>query len=170
MDALHPLGEEFDLVIIEDAAQAIGARWRGRQAGSLGTAAAFSFYPTKNLSAFGDAGLAITGDAALGEHMRHLRNHGSSRRYLHEEVGWNCRMDAIQAVVLRVKLKHIKTWNEQRRARAATYERLFAEAGLGGARGPITLPPTAEDAHHGFHQYVIRAPRRGELRAFLAAR
>src|SRR5438128_10624299 len=107
MDALQELAEESDLVIIEDAAQAIGAKWRGRQAGSLGTAAAFSFYPTKNLSAFGDAGLAITGDAALGEHMRHLRNHGSSRRYLHEEVGWNCRMDAIQAVVLRGKLKYI---------------------------------------------------------------
>ncbi|PYV54146.1 MAG: transcriptional regulator, partial [Acidobacteria bacterium] len=120
MDALQRLAEEFDLVIIEDAAQAIGARWRGRQAGSLGIAAAFSFYPTKNLSAFGDAGLATTGDAALGEHMRHLRNHGSSRRYLHEEVGWNCRMDAIQAAVLRVKLKYIETWNEQRRARAAT--------------------------------------------------
>ena len=102
--------------------------------------------------------------------MRHLRNHGSSRRYLHEEVGWNCRMDAIQAVVLRVKLKHIKTWNEQRRARAATYHRLFAEAGLGGAGAPITLPRTAEYAHHVFHQYVIRALRRDELRAFLAQR
>ncbi len=170
MDALQELAEESDLVIIEDAAQAIGAKWRGRQAGSLGTAAAFSFYPTKNLSAFGDAGLAITGDAALGEHMRHLRNHGSSRRYLHEEVGWNCRMDAIQAAVLRVKLKYIETWNEQRRARAATYHRLFAEAGLGGAGAPITLPRTAEYAHHVFHQYVIRALRRDELRAFLAQR
>src|SRR5207247_5900704 len=164
------LAEEFDLVIIEDAAQTIRAKCRGHQAGSLGIAAAFSFYPTKNLSAFGDAGLAITGDAALGEHMRHLRNHGSSRRYLHEEVGWNCRMDAIQAAVLRVKLKHIKTWNEQRRERAATYERLFAEAGLGGAGAPITLPRTAEYAHHVFHQYVIRALRRDELRAFLAQR
>ena len=176
MDALQELAEESDLVIIEDAAQAIGAKWRGRQAGSLGTAAAFSFYPTKNLSAFGDAGLAITGDAALGEHMRHLRNHGSSRRYLHEEVGWNCRMDAIQAVVLRVKLKYIDTWNEQRRERAATYERLFAEAGLSRAptnvdgRSSVTLPQTSEHAHHVFHQYVIRAQRRDELRAFLVQR
>ena len=176
MDALQELAEESDLVIIEDAAQAIGAKCRGHQAGSLGIAAAFSFYPTKNLSAFGDAGLAITGDAALGEHMRHLRNHGSSRRYLQEEVGWNCRMDAIQAAVLRVKLKHFKTWNEQRRARAATYERLFAEAGLSRAptnvdgRSSVTLPQTSEHAHHVFHQYVIRAQRRDELRAFLVQR
>jgi dTDP-4-amino-4,6-dideoxygalactose transaminase len=158
-------------VIIEDAAQAIGAKWRGHQAGSLGIAAAFSFYPTKNLSAFGDAGLATTVDTGLAEHMRHLRNHGSSRRYLHEEVGWNCRMDAIQAAVLRVKLKYIETWNEQRRARAAIYRQLFAEAGLSGAGdAPITLPRTSKDAHHVFHQYVIRAQRRDELRRFLAER
>jgi dTDP-4-amino-4,6-dideoxygalactose transaminase len=171
MDALQHLAEEFDLVIIEDAAQAIGAKWRGHQAGSLGIAAAFSFYPTKNLSAFGDAGLATTVDTGLAEHMRHLRNHGSSRRYLHEEVGWNCRMDAIQAAVLRVKLKYIETWNEQRRARAAIYHQLFAEAGLSGAGdAPITLPRTSKDAHHVFHQYVIRAQRRDELRRFLAER
>ncbi len=176
MDALQHLAEEFDLMIIEDAAQAIGAKWRGRQAGSLGIAAAFSFYPTKNLSAFGDAGLATTVDAAHAEQMRHLRNHGSSRRYLHEEVGWNCRMDAIQAAVLRVKLKYIDTWNEQRRERAATYERLFAEAGLSRAptnvdgRSSVTLPQTSEHAHHVFHQYVIRAQRRDELRAFLVQR
>jgi dTDP-4-amino-4,6-dideoxygalactose transaminase len=171
MDALRHLAKEFDLVIIEDAAQAIGAKWRGRQAGSLGAASAFSFYPTKNLSALGDAGLATTGDAALAEHMRRLRNHGISRRYLHEEVGWNCRMDAIQAAVLRVKLKYIETWNEQRCARAAIYIQLFAEAGLSGAcDAPITLPQTSKDAHHVFHQYVIRAQRRDDLRIFLAQR
>jgi dTDP-4-amino-4,6-dideoxygalactose transaminase len=171
MDALRHLAEEFDLVIIEDAAQAIGAKWRGRQAGSVGIAAAFSFYPSKNLSAFGDAGLATTGDAALAEHMRHLRNHGSSRRYLHDEVGWNCRMDAIQAAVLRVKLKYIERWNKQRRERATTYDRLFAEAGLSGAGGsPVILPQTEEHAYHVFHQYVIRAQRRDELRRFLSER
>jgi len=171
MDALRHLAKEFDLVIIEDAAQAIGAKWRGRQAGSLGAASAFSFYPTKNLSALGDAGLATTGDAALAEHMSRLRDHGISRRYLHEEVGWNCRMDAIQAAVLRVKLKYIETWNEQRCARAAIYLQLFAEAGLSGARdAPITLPQTSKDAHHVFHQYVIRAQRRDDLRIFLAQR
>src|SRR2546425_13306417 len=156
MDARKRLAKEFDLAILEDAAQTMGARWRGRQAGSLGIAAAFSFYPTKNLSAFGDAGLAITGDAVLGEHMPHLRNPGSSRRYLHEEVGWNCRMDAIQAVVLRVKLKYIDTWNEQRRERAATYERLFAEAGLRRAPTNVgrcssgTPPPKVKHAPPGF--------------------
>jgi dTDP-4-amino-4,6-dideoxygalactose transaminase len=168
MDALRHLAEEFELVIIEDAAQAIGAKWRGRQAGSLGAAAAFSFYPTKNLSAFGDAGLATTVDAAIAEHMRYLRNHGSSRRYLHEEVGWNCRMDAIQAAVLHVKLKYIETWNEQRRARATIYHQLFAEAGL--SHSTVTPPQTSEHAHHVFHQYVIRAQRRDELRIFLAQR
>jgi dTDP-4-amino-4,6-dideoxygalactose transaminase len=176
MDALQRLAEEFDLAIIEDAAQAIGAKWRGRPAGSLGIAAAFSFYPTKNLSAFGDAGLATTVDAAIAEHMRHLRNHGSSRRYLHEELGWNCRMDAIQAAVLRVKLKYIEKWNNLRRERASTYDRRFAEAGLSqapsslDAGSPLTLPQTSEHAHHVFHQYVIRAQRRDELRTFLTQR
>ncbi len=93
-------------------------------------AAAFSFYPTKNLSAYGDAGLVTTFDSNLAEHMRRLRNHGSPRRYQHEEVGWNCRMDAIQAAILRVKLPHLETWNQQRRQRAATYDRLLADAGL----------------------------------------
>src|SRR2546428_4437853 len=167
MDALQHLAEEFDLVIIEDAAQAIGAKWRGHQAGSPGIAAAFSFYPTKNLSAFGDAGLATTVDAGLSEHMRHLRNHGSSQRYLNEEVGWNCRIDAIQAAVLRVKLKYIKAWNEQRRERAATYNRLFAEAGPSlaphnvGGRSSVTLPTTSETAPPFFHTYVIHVPRPG---------
>jgi dTDP-4-amino-4,6-dideoxygalactose transaminase len=100
-----------------------------------------------------------------------LRNHGSSRRYLHEELGWNCRMDAIQAAVLRVKLKYVAKWNSQRRERAALYDRLFAEAGLCGTSGfPITLPRTSEGAHHVFHQYVVRAQRRHELRRFLAER
>src|SRR5207237_7807243 len=120
MDALQHLAEEFDLVIIEDAAQAIGAKCRGHQAGSLGIAAAFSFYPTKNLSAFGDAGLATTVDAGLSEHMRHLRNHGSSQRYLNEEVGWNCRIDEIQAAVMRGTLQYINVWYEPSSERATT--------------------------------------------------
>src|SRR5437899_12684367 len=107
----------------------------------------------------------MTVDATIAKLMRNYRNQGSSRRYLHEEVGWNCRMDAIQAAVLRVKLKYIETWNEQRRARAATYHRLFAEAGLGGAGAPLTLPRTAESAHHVLHQYVILALTRAELAA-----
>ena len=96
MDALQSIADEFELSLVEDAAQAIGAKWRDRNAGTMGVAAAFSFYPTKNLSAYGDAGLVTTSDFDLAEHMRRLRNHGSPRRYLHEEVGWNCRIDAIR--------------------------------------------------------------------------
>jgi dTDP-4-amino-4,6-dideoxygalactose transaminase len=172
VDALQQIADEFQLSIIEDAAQAIGAKWRGRSAGSMGMAATFSFYPTKNLSAHGDAGLVTTSDLNLAEHMRNLRNHGSSRRYHHEEFGWNCRMDAIQAAILRVKLPHIETWNQQRRQRAATYDRLLANAGLVSKRAGAAIKPvkTSPHAFHVFHQYVIRAQRRNELRKFLGDR
>lgn len=179
MDAFHRLGEEFDLAIVEDAAQAIGAEWRGRGAGSLGVTAAFSFYPTKNLSAYGDAGIVTTTDLEMAEHMRRLRNHGSPRRYYHEEFGWNGRLDAIQAAVLRVKLVHLADWNRSRQQHAATYDRLFAEAGLTSASSafssnadisPVRLPVRTPEATHVFHQYVIRAARRDELRAFLSER
>jgi dTDP-4-amino-4,6-dideoxygalactose transaminase len=172
MDRLHEIANEFRLSIIEDAAQAIGAKWRGRNAGSMGAAAAFSFYPTKNLSAYGDAGVVTTGDLNLAEHMRNLRNHGSPRRYHHEEVGWNCRMDAIQAAVLRVKLSHLEAWTQQRRQRAVTYDRLLADAGLASTKGnsPVRLLKTSPHAFHVFHQYVIRVHRRDELRKFLGER
>ncbi len=172
MNALQSIADEFRLSIIEDAAQAIGAKWRGRNAGSMGVAAAFSFYPTKNLSAYGDAGLVTTCDSSLAEHMRRLRNHGSPRRYLHEEVGWNCRMDALQAAILRVKLPHLETWNQQRRQRAATYDRLLANAGLIAKKSSSPVRPlqTSPDAFHVFHQYVIRAERRDELRKFFSDR
>ena len=168
VDALQGLADEFNLMMVEDTAQAIGASWNKRRAGSLGMAAAFSFYPTKNLSAYGDAGLATTMDPQRADHMRRLRNHGSSRRYLHQELGWNARMDAIQGAVLRVKLPYVEKWNQQRRDRAAAYDRLFAEAGLQGTA--ITLPFRNPQAHHVFHQYVVRARRRDELRQFLTAR
>jgi dTDP-4-amino-4,6-dideoxygalactose transaminase len=173
MDRLQSLADEFQLSIIEDAAQAIGAKWRGRNAGTMGIAAAFSFYPTKNLSAYGDAGLVTTSDSNVAEHMRRLRNHGSPRRYYHEEVGWNCRIDAIQAAILRVKLAYLETWNQQRRQRAATYDRLLADAGLVGKQNnsPVQLlQTTSPHAFHVFHQYVIRAQRRDELRKFLSDR
>ncbi len=165
------------VAIVEDAAQAIGAEWSGRGAGSLGAAAAFSFYPTKNLSAYGDAGMVTTNHPEMAEHMRQLRNHGSPQRYYHHEFGWNGRMDAIQAAVLRVKLPHIADWNRSRRQNAATYDRLFAESGLtsgpasnrtsseGGAA--VRLLARSPQAKHVFHQYVIRAQRRDELRKFL---
>jgi dTDP-4-amino-4,6-dideoxygalactose transaminase len=171
MDAFDLIAQEFKLVIVEDAAQAIGAEWRGRGAGSLGATAAFSFYPTKNLSAYGDAGLVTTIDPAMAEHMRRLRNHGSPRRYYHDEFGWNGRMDAIQAAVLRVKLARLAGWNLSRQRHAATYDRLFAEAGLTTMNNsPVSLPARTVEATHVFHQYVIRAARRDQLRAFLAER
>jgi dTDP-4-amino-4,6-dideoxygalactose transaminase len=181
MDSLQRLAEEFRLLVIEDAAQAIGARWGKQSAGSMGVSAAFSFYPTKNLSAYGDAGLVTTNSSEIAEHMRRLRNHGSSRRYVHEELGWNSRLDAIQAAILRVKLKYVEGWNDARRERAARYDQLFAAAGLTSTSGqaeadrpenaaPIRLPLTLERAYHVFHQYVIRAYRREELREFLTAR
>jgi len=172
MRALRRISEEFQLPIVEDAAQALGAAWQNKRAGALGLAAAFSFYPTKNLSAYGEAGMVTTSNSEMAEHMRRLRNHGSSHRYHHEEFGWNARMDAIQAAILRVKLPHLETWNQQRRDRAATYDRLFAEAGL---ISPITSEKTRvqplenfKQGVHVFHQYIIRAQRRDELRAFLA--
>lgn len=176
MDALQRLADEFKLLLIEDAAQAVGAAWGKQRAGALGVAAAFSFYPTKNLSAYGDAGIVTTRDVEVAERMRRLRNHGSPRRYLHEEMGWNSRMDAIQAAILRVKLPHIEDWNQMRVARAAAYDRLLKQAGLVETSGepqntsPIQLPFTASQAKPVFHQYVVRAWRRDDLREFLSAR
>jgi len=172
MDAFDRIAQEFQIVIVEDAAQAIGAEWSGRRAGSLGVAAAFSFYPTKNLSAYGDAGMVTTALPEMAEHMRRLRNHGSPRRYCHDEFGWNGRMDALQAAVLRVKLGHIEDWNERRRQHAATYDRLIAAAGLTSldASTSVRFAARSPQAKHVFHQYVIRVQRRDDLRKFLAER
>jgi dTDP-4-amino-4,6-dideoxygalactose transaminase len=176
MDAFDRIAQEFGVAIVEDAAQAIGAEWSGRSAGSLGVTAAFSFYPTKNLSAYGDAGIVTTSRPEMAEHMRQLRNHGSPRRYYHHEFGWNGRMDAIQAAVLRVKLPHIADWNQNRQQHAATYDQLFAIAGLTANQtsnqpsAPVRLLSRSPQAKHVFHQYVIRAQRRDELRKFLAER
>ena len=185
MDAFDRISQEFGVAIVEDAAQAIGAEWSGRGAGSLGVTAAFSFYPTKNLSAYGDAGIVTTTSPEMAEHMRRLRNHGSPRRYYHDEFGWNGRMDAIQAAVLRVKLAHIADWNQRRRQHAATYDQLFAESGLTSGltsgiparltdanetAAPVRLLARSPQAKHVFHQYVIRAQRRDELRKFLGER
>ncbi len=166
MAAFARLGRDYGVKIVEDAAQAFGASWHDHKAGGLGDAAGFSFYPTKNLSAFGDGGMVTTDNTAVAERITMLRNHGSRRRYHHEALGANSRMDGIQGAVLRVKLKHVARWNEQRRARAAKYDRLFAEAGLPQVKPLATAPP----AYHIFHQYVIRVERRDDLRQFLAAR
>ncbi len=176
MEKFDRIAQEFEVAVVEDAAQAIGASWSGRSAGSLGVTAAFSFYPTKNLSAYGDAGIVTTTCPRMAEHMRQLRNHGSPRRYYHHEFGWNGRIDAIQAAVLRVKLPHIAEWNRKRQMHAATYDKLFTESGLtsakslSGGSAPVTVLSRSSEATHVFHQYVIRAQRRDELRTFLADR
>ena len=172
--AFSRLGQAFGLKLIEDAAQAWGAEWKGKKAGALGDAAAFSFYPTKNLSAAGDAGMVTTNSADLDEFARALRQHGMKRRYYHDEIGWNARLDGFQAAVLSVKLKHIDGWNQARRAVAEKYHELFAAAGSAES-GPypthgIVLPQEVPGSKHVWHQYVIRTARRDALREFLATR
>ncbi len=175
MDSFRSIAAEFRLALIEDAAQAFGASWRGERAGSLGKAAAFSFYPTKNLSAAGEAGCVTTQDSQVAERMRSLRNHGSRERYFHDEMGWNSRLDGMQAAVLRVKMKHLEEWNRRRRERAAAYDARFMRAGLRASdgndpRSPVQFLECLPQAHHIYHQYVVRAQRRDELRKFLAER
>ncbi len=174
MDIFAGLTEQYGATLVEDAAQAFGAKWRDKKAGALSKAAAFSFYPTKNLSAYGDGGCVTTDDEELAAQVRRLRNHGSRRRYYHEEIGWNSRLDAMQAAVLRVKLKHIDDWNQARRMLACRYHGLLTNCGLVrngeqsvSAEAPIALLATMSDAYHIYHQYVVRAFRRDELRAFL---
>ncbi len=171
-DAFTALKQRYNLLLIEDAAQAFGATWNGIPAGALGDLAAFSFYPTKNLSAFGDAGLLTTVSDGFEDHARVLRAHGMRQRYYHEEVGWNSRLDSLQAAVLEVKLKYLPQWNQQRRDLAANYDKLFLAAGLvGSSTGEgVVLPFTDPRAGHVFHQYVIRAPRRDALRQYLTDR
>ena len=173
-DAFARLKGEFDVLLIEDAAQAFGATWKNLPAGSLGDMAAFSFYPTKNLSAYGDAGLLTTGDAHLADRVRILRAHGMRERYFHEEIGWNSRLDTLQAAILLVKLRHIERWSLQRQERANAYANLFVqhglvENGIYPTHG-VVLPYVDPRGTHVFHQYVIRVPRRDALRAFLTER
>jgi dTDP-4-amino-4,6-dideoxygalactose transaminase len=171
-DAFVALKQRHNLLLVEDAAQAFGATWNRTPAGALGDAAAFSFYPTKNLSAMGDAGLVTTVSAAIDEHARVLRAHGMRRRYYHDEIGWNSRLDSLQAAVLEVKLQYLPEWNQRRRDLAVRYDQLFLDALLVGAnvKGGIVLPFTDPRAGHVFHQYVIRAPRRDALREYLTDR
>jgi dTDP-4-amino-4,6-dideoxygalactose transaminase len=172
MDAFTALKRNYNLLLVEDAAQAFGATWNGVPAGALGDAAAFSFYPTKNLSAMGDAGLVTTLSAAIDDHARVLRAHGMRRRYYHDEVGWNSRLDSLQAAILETKLRYLPQWNQQRRDRAARYDQLFHDAGIAGStvKEGIVLPFTDPRATPIFHQYVIRAPRRDKLRQYLTDR
>ena len=152
--------------IVEDAAQAIGARLGDAPAGALGTVGCFSFFPSKNLGAFGDAGLVTTTDAALAEKIRVLRSHGAEPKYFHALVGGNFRLDAIQAAVLRVKLPLLARWERARRENADLYDRIFADAGL--HPDLLRTPPRVRE-HHVVNQYVIRSSRRDALRAHLSS-
>ncbi len=164
MDQILSFGRKHGLYVIEDAAQAHGAEYKGRKAGSLGDAGCFSFYPGKNLGAFGEAGAVVTNDDKLQEKIRILRDHGQTRKYHHTLVGWNCRMDGIQAAVLRVKLRNLQRDNILRHERAGQYNRALAEI------AEIATPFEADYSQHVYHIYAIRVQERDEVMRFLAAR
>jgi dTDP-4-amino-4,6-dideoxygalactose transaminase len=156
MDAITAIARKHGLYVFEDAAQASGARYRGRRAGSLGDAAGFSFYPGKNLGAYGDGGAVTTNDAKIAEKIKLLRNIGQKVKYFHEVKGFNHRLDTMQAAVLKVKLPHLDGWNASRRRAAATYADLLADL-------PLVTPETADYADHIFHLYVVRVADREPL-------
>lgn len=160
MDPLLEIAKRHNLKVVEDACQAHGAEYKGHKTGSLGDAAGFSFYYSKNLGAYGEGGFITTGDSELGDKIRKIRDHGSGARYHHDLIGLNGRLDEIQAVVLRAKLPHLATWNEQRREHAHLYTKLLSGA-------PVTSPFERADNRPVYHLYVIQAPRRDELQAWL---
>ena len=167
MDAILATAAAGGVPVIEDAAQAIDATDRGRTAGTMGLMGCFSFFPSKNLGAFGDGGLVTTHDASLAAELRLLRNHGAEPKYVHARIGGNFRLDALQAAVLRVKLPHLDGWTDARRRNADRYRALFAEAGLGST---VRLPTEPVGFRHIYNQFVILAPRRNDLRAHLVGR
>ncbi len=177
MDPIMAIARRHDLIVIEDAAQAIGAEYRGRRAGSIGHFGCFSFFPSKNLGAFGDGGMITTNDPELAHRARLLRNHGAEPKYYHKLVGGNFRLDALQAAILRVKLKYLDGWTAARQRNADRYRRLFAAAGLAdprspilGPQTPIVLPTDMGYGRHIYNQFVIRAARRDAVMAELKAR
>ncbi len=163
MEVIMEIARRHRLPVIEDAAQAIGAEAHGRRAGTMGEIGCFSFFPSKNLGGAGDGGLLTTNDAELAEKLRMLRVHGSKVKYYHRYVGINSRLDALQAAVLRVKLKYLDQWTEARRRNAARYNTLFTEAGI----EEVMTPPAHPHHRHIYNQYTIRCPRRDELLASL---
>ncbi len=170
MAAILELGKTHGIPVLEDAAQALGARHPLGHAGTLGEAGWFSFYPTKNLGAFGDAGMVVCHDDALASKLRALRNHGMEPRYYHPLIGGNFRIDAIQSAVLHIKLPHLDTWSAGRRDRAAFYRREIERAGL---LAHLTLPVESwpgGELRHIYNQFIVRTPRRDALRAHLTAR
>jgi dTDP-4-amino-4,6-dideoxygalactose transaminase len=164
MAAINEIAKRKKIYVIEDACQAIGAAQQGKRAGILGDTGCFSFFPSKNLGGFGDGGLITTNDKTLADSMAMLRVHGSQVRYLHEAIGFNSRLDALQAAVLQVKLKYLDQWTEGRRRNAERYRQLFAQTKHADC---VTLPPTAPGNFHVYNQFTVRAPKRDELRTFL---
>jgi dTDP-4-amino-4,6-dideoxygalactose transaminase len=164
MDPIIAFAKARKLPVIEDNAQAIGASYKGRPTGSLGDVACMSFYPTKNLGAYGDAGMVVTNSAEFAARIRSLRNHGQAAKYLSGEPGWNSRLDEIQAAILRVKLHHLSNWQRARQSHAAEYNRLFSQI-------PGVMPPLAPPGfEHVYHQYTIRIEGRDALQKFLSER
>ena len=173
MDPILAAAQEREIPAVEDAAQSIGAEYRRRRTGAMGTMGAFSFFPSKNLGGFGDGGMVVTNDAALAENVRALRHHGAKKPYDHRMVGGNFRLDALQAAVLSVKLKHLDGWSADRRENAEYYNRRFAEEGLVD-KGLIVTPPavyseTGDKNYHIYNQYTLRARNRDALQAYLKA-
>lgn len=160
MDPLLEIARQHKLYVIEDACQAHGAEYKGRKAGSLGHAAAFSFYFTKNLGAYGEGGMVTTSDPEIARRVRMMRDHGSEKRYYHEMLGWNARLDELQAAALRIKLPHLDGWNEQRRHNASIYHRALTGMDL-------VLPEVAPYNSHVYHLYVIRTTQRDAMRDHL---
>ncbi|HZO88815.1 MAG TPA: DegT/DnrJ/EryC1/StrS family aminotransferase [Chthonomonadaceae bacterium] len=163
MEAILAVARRHGLKVVEDACQAHGAEYKGQRVGSLGDVAAFSFYPGKNLGAYGDGGAATTNDPAIADHLRMLRNYGQRQKYQHDFLAFNSRLDTLQAAILRIKLRRMDAWNEQRRRAAAYYTCLLGEMGL-------PTPYVAPEASHVFHLYVIRSRRRDDLVRALNAR
>jgi len=156
LDPIFEIARRHDLLVIEDAAQAHGAEYKGRRVGAIGHAGCFSFYPGKNLGAYGEAGALVTNNEAVAHRARLLRDHGSDRKYRHEIIGYNFRLEEIQAAVLDVKLRHLDTWNDLRRAHAVRYHNLLKESEL-------SLPHEASYARHVYHVYVVQSAARDEL-------
>jgi dTDP-4-amino-4,6-dideoxygalactose transaminase len=165
MDPILAIVREHNLVIVEDAAQAIGSRYAGRFAGTFGDYGCFSFFPSKNLGGAGDGGMITTNDARIAERLQMLRVHGSKKKYFHEMIGTNSRLHALQAAVLRVKLRHLGDWQQGRQNRADRYRRLFESAGLASFISTPPRPPAKFE--HVYNQFTIRSSRRDDLKAFL---
>lgn len=176
MDPILDLAERHHLVVIEDAAQAIGAEYKGRRAGSIGHYGCFSFFPSKNLGGAGDGGMVTTNDDGKAERIRVMRNHGAKPKYFHHVIGGNFRLDTLQAAVLLVKLRHLDAWTAARQRNAGTYRRLFRESGVvgettdAGGANDLGLPVELPARRHIYNQFVIRVGRRDDLRALLTER